>query len=67
MMELSKFNNKMLKCVNLYVGKNVLGVIKGKINLFKSYYNYDFSVRFKPGGGNFYRDFTFGLNAKWNL
>lgn len=58
----------MLKSFHFYAGgKNFLGIFKGKINLFKTYYNYDFSIKFKPGGGSFYKDFSYGLNVKWNL
>ena len=68
MVELYKLNFKMLKSFHFYAGgKSLVGIFKGKLNLFKYYYNYDFSVKFKPNGGNFYKDFSFGLNIFYQL
>ena len=68
MVELYKIKTKIFKSIHFYAStKNILTIFKGKFNILKNYYNYDLSIKFKPGGGNFYKDFSFGLNARWNI
>lgn len=68
LVERYRMNQKWLKSVKISAGnKGFLTTLEGKINIWKSVLDYSLNMRVKPGGGNFYNDFSSNLNLKWNL
>jgi len=68
LVERYKISYKWLKTVKFSVGnKGCLTTFEGKFSLWKTALEYGLNLKLKPGGGNFYNDFSSSLNLKWNL
>jgi hypothetical protein len=68
LVERYRINHRLLKSIKLYVGnKGFLSIIEGKVSPWKGMLEYAIKLRLKPGGGNFYNDFSSNLTLSWNL
>lgn len=68
LVERYKISQRLLKTLKFSVGnKGCLNSYEGKLNIWKSWLDYTLNLRLKPGGGNFYNDFSANLSMKWNI
>lgn len=67
-MQKNKIGYSWLKNIKANVGnKGLYASADGKVNLFKTGFDYTVSYKLKPLQQNFYEDSSLGFSVKWNI